>query len=361
MTTLRLTLAIGLLVAAAAAAPGFLARWMGAAPVPLNGPLESARIHALEQERTLAADLVLAGTSRTASNYDPTVLVEAIREQTGHGPTTAWNLGRVLPNRMVAFEASLSDRQLPTVLVLECSPHLFFQPERPEPATTTYGTWRKHVAAFEQRVSGIVRAALGLEDLLTLSHRSLKLIKQTFVDGRWTARQCFYGILSYSTSEHRVGNAGHVHFRAYLPDRSASDALRPLVRPRVLSDYAGTFASGVSEETVDAYLRLIARYEARDRYLFLVRPPVSADLYELENRSGADLLDRIRKRADAHGAAWIDLNPSDYASADLTHVDWFDTARLSRDLGRRLADHAPWSNLHANTPVESSLPSPATR
>lgn len=82
----------------------------------------------------------------------------------------------------------------------------------------------------------------------------------------------------------------------------------------------------------------MSKYDRPGHALYLVRPPVAPALYELKNHLGTHLTQRIRALATRHGAAYIDLNSHDYSTSDLTHIDWFDTERLSRDLGLRIVE-----------------------
>ena len=60
-------------------------------------------------------------------------------------------------------------------------------------------------------------------------------------------------------------------------------------------------------------------------------------MYALEEQTHGDLIARVARYLEDQGIPYIDLNPGDYHSTDLSHIDWYDTARLSADFAKRLA------------------------
>jgi hypothetical protein len=80
------------------------------------------------------------------------------------------------------------------------------------------------------------------------------------------------------------------------------------------------------------------RQRTAEHAVVLVRPPVHAELYAIENHLQGDAVRRTEAFLAARRVPYIDLNPSHLSSADRSHVDWFDTPLARRLLADRVVE-----------------------
>ena len=74
------------------------------------------------------------------------------------------------------------------------------------------------------------------------------------------------------------------------------------------------------------------------REIVVWRPPVDSWLYEIENKEKTAEIVAVRSLLAENRVPYVDMNPHDYSTSDLSHVDWFDTPRRSEELATRIVD-----------------------
>ncbi|MDA0746914.1 MAG: hypothetical protein O2954_10370 [bacterium] len=318
----------------------------GAVLIPYNVELEGAHILAerqkLEQGKfPLEFDLFLAGSSRTMSNYSPTILAD--RFHIAHpniAPLKAYNLGNVA-DAFTLLESNLRGDAKPDILILEFSPHLFLLQNKVPLENDTYKEYRSAITHFELNLSGYTRNFLGLENTFVFNHKVVKTLAGMVRDRNLDLKGLFYYIRSLAGFGQKIRPGGQVFYRVYLPDRKAGESLSRFQEdPR--DDYRKNYANlPVNPEAWVAFERLVAQFE-QDGQLIVVRPPIHPELYQIENELKTDLIQKVQHYLEAHDVAFLDLNPHNYFSTDKSHIDWYDTPRLSLDLAEELLPLIRW-------------------
>ncbi len=307
---------------------------------PYNVSLEGARILRYRQlmqnpQFAQGAEILFVGTSRTMADYDPEIFAQTLSRELGLARVpAALNLGN-LGNYPAQLEAYLKAGELrPKILILEFSPHIF---TLEEDAQTPFRRYKAAVAPYELFVSGWATQALGLQNLSwAVSYEAAAILQPRL--NRQTL--CLRERLRAYRYGQRLKPNGQVWYRVYLPDSAAAElARRKGFAPVEYGAFEKIYLAGDFKETEwQAYQRIVAEVFANGGAVIIVRPPVAPELYALENRQK-----RILKTAAAffaaRGVPYLDLNPHAYRTLDMSHVDWYDTAKLSADLAARAAPY----------------------
>lgn len=323
---------------------------------PFNPEREGARIlehrARLEQgEYPRGYDFYFAGTSRTMADFAPGAVANVLDEScaTGHS-LKGYNLGNVADD-YGAFYKNLRAFGAPRLLVLELMPGaLLADPFKAEAAETEppgrfnrlYRDYKTETAIFETYVTGEARELLGLGDLITIRPGQLMLLAQAF-EGSDPAARLYYAFRNFQGNGSRLADDGQVYYRSYLPDLRAAE----------LSGNSGSefqaYRSRLLREPPDAqawqsFVNILDLFGS-GRQVVVVRAPVDRMMYALEQQTHGELMARAAQYLQRRGVAYIDLNPGDYRSTDYSHIDWYDTGRLSLDFARRLARAIDCANL----------------
>jgi hypothetical protein len=140
----------------------------------------------------------------------------------------------------------------------------------------------------------------------------------------------------------RGGKRKVVYENEYQPDGSIASTRDPEDQTLQLADYEAIFRAGpANPAAAEALLKQVRAWRQAGILVYGLRPPVGAEMYELEQRlSGFDALHFPRRFAGA-GAVWLELDPLKYHTYDGSHLRADSADQLSRDVACRiLADLA---------------------
>ena len=106
--------------------------------------------------------------------------------------------------------------------------------------------------------------------------------------------------------------------------------------------------NAVSESIVDKLIATVQQWRRQDVRVFAFRPPVTEEMFAIENqRSGFRERDFRRRFAEA-GGIWLTFDSSRYRVCDGSHLDAESAKVFSRDLARKLRDSmSPSSAIHS--------------
>jgi hypothetical protein len=275
------------------------------------------------------------------ADFSASRLVGALGRRCATETLSAYNLGNVA-NSYAAFEAVLDKLPLPKILVLEFSPHVVLGHAPPERLNEgMFQRYRSLIREFELLLAGRLRQVLLLEDPLVINGDALRTAVEQARTGKTDLQHLYYAMRSAHGYGQRLQPDGQVYYRSYLPDRRAAGKLTG-----ASSEY-GAFesihlAGSLDPDALSALERIVQRFRA-DRQLVIVRPPVSGEIYELENRMQRDAIDRVTAFLSRLGVPYVDMNPSPYQFTDLSHIDWYDTAEATASLAQRLDRAVEWN------------------
>lgn len=315
--------------------------------VPYNPDLEGARI-VESRDRARADpnakyDVIFGGTSRTLADYNTESVAALLGERCGADRRlTSYNLGRLALFYSV-FLDYLRASEPPKLLVLEFSPHVLLdyspggKPRPQEDARSDwlgYEAYRARLKLDEVIFAGAVEAALGLSDLIQMNPGHLVLMIRALQrhSDQWLAR-LYYMLRSTQGEGVRIGDAGQVLYRIYFPSREAAKLVDNVESE--YDKYVGWLSSPPDADAWRSFTQILDLFES-GRQVVVVRPPVAPELYALENKKQGAMIEEVTGYLRRRGVAYFDMNDGDYFSTDRTHVDWYDTARLSGDVAGRL-------------------------
>jgi hypothetical protein len=325
-----------------------LAWCTGVEYIPHNAPLSGARILAhrsalASESRVSDSDILLTGSSRMMADCSATIVAEELARYWRVSDLTGRNLGNV-GSDFGAVAGRLRRGNVPRLLILEFSPHMlgqsFDQVEPPTGLQARVAAHRERVMLAEMYASGEIRRILGLEGLVRIRPLDIPKIWRTLTQpDRENHRfvSLYYLLRAADGFAQRLQPDGQVFYYTYLPDRRGADQIRSVLGKR------GGFnlellGNGVNGEQIAGLKMVIDRVAETEGEMIVWRPPVDDRLYEEENRLMAGGIAAVRSVLAETGTPYIDMNPHSFSTSDLSHVDWFDTAELSRELAARVAD-----------------------
>lgn len=287
--------------------------------------------------------LLLAGSSRTLADYSADVVGDVLsKELRLQKQVMAYNLGNV-SNNYSLFERNLLRNGLPQILILEFSPHLFYL-NRDDNQTKTmdyfhsmyrlYQDWRLKGELF---LAGVVKSFLGMSELFQIKRFPHSYSIALFSDEDLDLKTLYYALRVFSGAGERICRDGQVLYRVYLPNRLAAMKVRGFWDVE-LPKLEKIMSQALNEKQWEGLSRIVHDFSSERKMLVVVRPPVDSRLYEMENRMAAELVQDVERYLASRGIPYIDLNPNDYFSCDMSHLDWYETGRLSEYLGKRLAN-----------------------
>jgi hypothetical protein len=348
MRKLRFILPFLLVIALLAGTIPLLALLSGESYTPFNPELEGARIlaHRARLQQGLyppGYDFYFAGTSRTMADFAPGPVAAILNERCRPEPgVTGYNLGNVADD-YGQFYVQLHRVGAPRLLILELMPSALLAsadaatdaaPQDTGRLNQAYRAYKNMTSIFEAYVTGDARKLLGLGDLVTIRPGQVVLLAQALRQSDQRLARLYYMLRNFQGDGSRLAELGQVYYRSYLPDRRAA-ALSGEAASQYAT-YVALLKAAPSAAAWDNFVRILDLFGA-DRQVVIVRPPVDPTLYDLEQRTQGELMTRAARYLEERGIAYIDLNPGDYRSTDLSHVDWYDTGALSRDFAARLA------------------------
>lgn len=340
------------LVAALNLAPRLMAWWSGQSYYAYNPPLQGERILSgrralLEGRFPKGQDLWLAGTSRTMADFSATLIArELARHLDLAKPPAAYNLGNVA-NSYADFARGLQKGNLPRLLVLEFSPHIISEPCQQQRAATggtlnrAYHDYRLWIDQKERWLSGWARRLSLLEGLPRLSPLTLDYLHTLApIDGH-RREKAYYATRIADGAAAKLQADGQVWYWSYLSGAQASRLVHPYAAKSDIANFRRLLPRADNPCQWRAFQHLVRTFTQNGRHLVVLRPPLSSTLLQMENQAKGALLQRVRQFLAENNAIYLDLNPGDYSSADGSHVDWFDTPRLSRRLADAIAARIP--------------------
>lgn len=313
-----------------------------------NQNLEGARI--LLYRRGLAdstslkkIDILFAGTSRTMADYDPEIFAETLAKNIPLPSTpTGRNLGN-LANYPDTFESYLNSGQVhPKLLIIEFSPHMFVLPDEVAEKSDLYSKYRLNTRIQELFIDGWIRKMLGLDDLGWLSPSALLSLTNTRSARRLTCggKLDVIRLNAYGYGQ-RLKEGGQVPYHVYLPDRQAAESMRQFASTEY-AEYKNVYLVGSFKDPEwEAYKRIIRSVQSHGSVV-VVRPAVDPALYALENQQLPSVIGTVTQYLASNEIPYVDMNPNDYSALDTSHIDWYDTPKLSQDLALKIIPLVDW-------------------
>jgi len=343
MRKLLLLFPFVVVLAALAGGMRLLAFVAGQPYVPYNADLSGARVlqqrEAVESQLPSGYDVLFAGTSRTMADFDAHAIGVTLTRRCGLArPLPSYNVGRVA-NSYGGFLAMLRRVELPKLLVLEFSPHVMLgdtsgnadPADAPEPI---YQKYRRKLTVAQTLFSGEILGAFGLDEMMNLRPGQLVLIVRALERHKdHRLARLYYMLRSAQSIGMRATDSGQVLYRTYLPNRAAAELTGDMASE--IRVYERVLSAPPDPHAWQSFTKVLALFGS-DRQVVVVRPPVDPRLYALENEKQGPMVARVKAYLHAHGIAYIDLNGGGYYTTDRNHIDWYETARLSRDFARRL-------------------------
>ena len=328
-----------------AGAMRLLAFLAGETFTPYNPDLEGARILAhradlIEGDFPRGYDVLFAGTSRTMADFAADDIATDLGEACHAGRRIAgYNLGNVADSYQ-EFLARIRHIDRPRLLVLEFSPHVMLEdapaaPPRANRLVRVYRRYRTNLAIFETMFAGWLKGQLGIAELIHLQPGQWQKLAQTMPrgDGRDLAR-LYYLLRVFQGYGTRIAEAGQVYYWTYFPNPAAAQLVDGAASEYDL--YTSLLSAQPSDSAWRSFGEILDLFDAAHQ-IVVVRPAVSAPIYRLENAKQSELILRVTRYLRDRGIAYIDLNPNEYRSTDGSHIDWYDTKRVSQDLAARLS------------------------
>jgi hypothetical protein len=325
-----------------------LAVLAGESYIAFNPELEGARI--LEHRARLSQgdyppgyDFYFAGTSRTMADFSPGT-VAAVLNASCHADHAlrGYDLGNVADD-YGAFYDELRRVGPPRLLVLELMTRALLEDPTAVHGVAAapqgwlnrdYRDYKTRMSILETYVAGGARALLGLGDLVNIRPGQLVLLWHALQHRDQRLARVYYALRNFQSNGSRMAEGGQVDYRSYLPDARAAALSGDSASE--YQAYAVWLQAPPSAASWQDFVHILDLFGS-DRQVVVVRAPVDPAMYALEQQTHGDLMARAAQYLGGRGIAYIDLNSGSYHSTDLSHIDWYDTARLSEDFAKRLA------------------------
>lgn len=321
--------------------------------VVYNQQLEGAKVLFYRQEIADGnfpdSEIWLAGTSRTMSDYDPTIISETLYESIAlQKVPTIYNLGNVA-NYYSIFERQLRKSEVkPKLLILEYSPFLFYRvADESDQQTSLYERYKSMTYIQELFVAGWVKKIFGIEDVFYFDIKTvLGIYRKNFERNLEVGcSDIYYALRSNYGYGQQIKNNGQVVYRVYLPNRAAAQRVR-LFDNGEYDTYKNVYLTGYfNEDEWESFQRIV---QDPSFAVVVVRPPIDPKLYNLENEMLPEITERVENGLRAIEIPYIDMNPHNYFSTDMSHIDWYDTPKVSTDLAFRLIPAVDWDQILRN-------------
>lgn len=321
--------------------PFILAKQSGVEFTPFNANLEGAKIlhhrNTIKKDDGRKYDFLMAGTSRTMADFSPQIIAETYGNLRG---TSQQYLGRNLgniANYYVEFEMLYTQLPQHDVLVLEFSPHMLLgglDEYQDRHNFNYFKEYRRRLDEFEFRLTGLFQKVIGFEERFVLNPRMIRDLYNHFVNKSISLKRLF--------TKSRVNNGygqvlqadGQIFYYTYIPDEVTGESLR-----KYRSEYK-TYKNKIlkqpfSQLSFEAFKNIVLM----ESKIVVVRPPVARELYKLENTLAEEEVRMVEQFLQENNITYIDMNPGQWFSTDMSHIDWYDTAEVSRALATLLHKH----------------------
>jgi hypothetical protein len=327
-----------------------LARISGEPLIALNEQREGALI--LERRERLIQghlphgyDIVFAGTSRTMADYAASEIARNLTERCKLTRSlTAYNLGNV-SNYFDVFSPLTGDAEGFRVLVLEFAPHTFLHHKENTVEEKSYERYRNLIKRFETWTTGAAKHALGLDNMIQVNHGMIDMLYSKRHENNFSSRTFLYMLQGAKGYGQSIQPDGQVFYRAFMPDRTPGPLLQSLYGTELSAFQSIHLASPWDDIAWKAFTDIIRKFTVPGKQIIIMRPPVSSAMYSLENEMQAGTILRVREYLHSKGIPYIDMNPTPYYSTDMSHIDWYDTPLLAKDVARRLEKTIRWDTL----------------
>lgn len=279
--------------------------------------------------------ILFIGTSRTMAGYDASFFADkiAIAEKLDASPCSI-NLGN-LGNSPRALEQFVTNYDLqPDLLILEFSPHIFFGVQEFEQTESDFDLYQLSKQVYELRVekffSTFSSAAIKLDPAFLYTFFSKSNIENA-------GNLYPYLVINSFGLGQKLQPDGQVLYHSYLPNAGTTQEVARFL-DNTLNNFVRDYSFATfNEYEWEAFLNICKEFGARR--IVVVRPPVAPDLYDFENDALWIAVERIVPELGLLGIEYVDMNPNTYSSLDFSHVDWYDTQKLTFDLFTKLE---PW-------------------
>jgi hypothetical protein len=302
-----------------------------------NNQLEGARI--LEYRRNIIRnfpaldyDVILAGSSRTMSDFSPRVIRSSLARWLSRDVTVC-NAGNVA-SKMSEFDALLNKGCRARCVVLEFSPHMFGDAEPAKNDFPVFQRWRLNTKIFELRVSGYFRRFLGMGNLVAAPQIIVPRVAEGVKRAGFSFKLVYMSLFGTQGYFEQQQDDGQVYYRVFLKDRADSEFYRSIYGARIEQNVGRQQHPNKNEWR--SFVDIVNKCRERKIRLILVRPPLSAGMYRKENSMQSEVISRVRSYARLNKIPYMDMNPNTYSLADDSHVDWFDTEAASLELAKSL-------------------------
>lgn len=299
---------------------------------PENGALilnERARNQRGQVEH---CDTYFIGTSRTMADFDPSLFADLIQEANiSPELSCATNLGNLGNSAIQLSQAFPVDIINPDLVIVEFSPHTFFTTTDLQAEKSAFTDHSRNKQYIELTLDGWLRKSLHLEGTLQIDPAALYIYANQAGKGLAESTDLYpFLATSYFGAGQRFQGDGQVWYRSYFKDSDSARGISEWVDTS-LNDFEQSYSeTAFSEAEWEAFLDFVQ--SLGNKRVVIVRPPVSEDLYKFENDELGEPIEKLRVAVKQMDLFYIDINPNDFFSLDESHVDWYETPRLTESL-----------------------------
>jgi hypothetical protein len=294
-------------------------------------------------------DVLLVGTSRTMADYDPKTIARTFAEKVPlkKGPDVE-NFGD-LGNYPSLLENYLHENNIQEkLLILEFSPHIFLLEPEDSQTHNLYRTYQMSIHIFELLVDGWVKKTGDFEELGWLRPSSFFHV---FNKPSYRSLSCGekfdnLRVDSFGYGQ-KLSETGQVLYYTHVPDRQVAEYVKPNVRSEYESFKDKLLIGSFKETEWEAYQRIILEAKSKGSVV-VVRPAVDPAMYDLENEMASAGIRKLVAFLESQNIPFIDMNPTQYHSMDMSHIDWYDTTNLSSDLAIKIIPIIDWTEFSLN-------------
>lgn len=143
---------------------------------------------------------------------------------------------------------------------------------------------------------------------------------------------------------------GQVQYRSYVPDAEGGRIIRDF-RGGEDDNFRYALKEPMDAEELNAFERIINRVRAEGGRVIILRPPVSAEMYQTEKLMPHPSIPKMTQFLQEKGLVYIDFNPHSYFATDASHIDWYETEALSQELAKRLLPYLDLPSCKSSTSI----------
>lgn len=307
--------------------------------IPYNASLEGAKIlhhrNKVRYDDGRNYDFILAGTSRTMSDYSPSIISKELAASCSiQKELKGWNLGNIA-NDYAEFEEMLPHLSNHKLLLLEFSPHMVLGQSEEDSNRLDlhfFNNYRRVINEWETRLTGYFKKLISFEERFVFNPRIIRAVYNYFIRDSISLQRMFILNRMNTGYGQRLQEDGQVHYYTFIPDEKVGKTIREK-RAEYNSYKNRTLSKPFSPERLEALERII---KIKEENLIVIRPPIDSELYELENQMAKNQITKVQNLLHHYRIPYIDMNPHPWYSTDMSHIDWYDTPRASKELAAKL-------------------------